>query len=248
MDKNFENIKNLNDPEKVNPFAVPENYFEELEDKINAQINIFKLDNKDKNNFSTSENFFDEQADMISKLVKLKNISDEEKEFKTPDNYFETLSSKIEASIKEESNEILSNIPKAHNFEVPELYFEEQLQKIQSQTRGKKEAKVIRPNFAFIYAAAASVLLFIAFNFYIKKEKDICKGDVACLTQSDINQHIENQILNNEIDEETLLENVDVEKLNKSLNLDFNSESKTTNDTLEYLMDNEIDNATIEEI
>lgn len=82
----------------VNPFIVPEGYFEGLGDEISNAISLEGLKAKvSKTGFATPDNYFEELNDKINTSIfaeKLKAAVTEDG-FKTPSNYFEQLQSNI---------------------------------------------------------------------------------------------------------------------------------------------------------
>lgn len=94
-------------------FVVPENYFEELAERILA---VVQLPGKE-NPFSVPENYFENFADEITSVASLHELKSQEG-FDLPENYFSELESTIEIKLA------LDNLKQDEGFSVPNGYFE----------------------------------------------------------------------------------------------------------------------------
>ncbi len=95
--------------EKINPFLVPEGYFEKMHEQLQAQISIHQFDNQ-QDFFQLPDQYFDTLEGQISSRVKLEQLVGNAagEVFSVPENYFESLEDKINAKIgitgKKQSN------------------------------------------------------------------------------------------------------------------------------------------------
>jgi hypothetical protein len=86
---------------KKTGFALPENYFETVEDNVIAALKTENLKNKINTKvFTTPENYFDSIEDIV--LAKLKAEAIQEKNSGIPKNYFDTLEDKVIGKVKKE--------------------------------------------------------------------------------------------------------------------------------------------------
>lgn len=113
----------------VNPFAIPENYFEESARQILSQIRIDGQANGKGTSFVVPEGYFDQLQQNILAQTRIGTSSVEDKAFTVPDDYFGRLSSSIKNRIAEED---LKAVVKDTGFAVPEDYFEQAASQIQS--------------------------------------------------------------------------------------------------------------------
>jgi hypothetical protein len=115
---------------KANPFAVPEGYFEGLEECLMSAINLDQL----KNNtlvadFSLPDGYFEQLAGTIQARITLEEtIAKEEAGFDVPAGYFENLSDNIQSRIAVEAA-----MEAGETFEVPAGYFEDLSSQIESR-------------------------------------------------------------------------------------------------------------------
>lgn len=81
---------------KSNPFTVPSNYFEELEERINQSVFISSLQKSEHGGFDTPSNYFETLEEQITSRVTLAQFSSKEtQDFTVPDGYFEKLQQNI---------------------------------------------------------------------------------------------------------------------------------------------------------
>ena len=85
-----------------NPFSVPENYFNNTAELINAQVITETFRFKDEEEFAVPENYFGQLSDIIKSGIALNTLQDEIKNdgFSVPQGYFENISSRINSQIK----------------------------------------------------------------------------------------------------------------------------------------------------
>ena len=88
----------LNKNLKDNPFRVPENYFEELNQKLSSLNNIHELEKETE--WQVPEQYFDQLEGQIMAQI---NLPDKQKDanFQVPEGYFESLEAKIIAQTSE---------------------------------------------------------------------------------------------------------------------------------------------------
>jgi len=83
---------------KSNPFTVPENYFDELGERINQCVFINSLQEIESSGFNVPENYFDTLATQITSRVALEQFKNEDSQgFVVPKGYFENLQQNITA-------------------------------------------------------------------------------------------------------------------------------------------------------
>lgn len=99
---------------KKHPFIVPQNYFEELEDRLLSKIN-HKLDSKSIVNLDApSESYFDEFENKVLSAIKAKQFESRKLKhpFKTPLNYFEDFDTTIINKVDEQKSKKITSTPK----------------------------------------------------------------------------------------------------------------------------------------
>ncbi len=101
-------------PEK-DGFAVPENYFEDSVELPVVDLRLM-VGNDKNSGFTVPENYFEELAERIIAIV---SLSDIENPFTVPENYFEKLTDEIAALAN------ISSLKNPEAFEVPAGYFSE---------------------------------------------------------------------------------------------------------------------------
>lgn len=94
-------------------FVVPANYFEELAERILALVQLPGKENP----FSVPENYFENFADEIASVASLHELKNQEG-FELPENYFSELESTLETKLA------LDNLKQDEGFSVPDGYFE----------------------------------------------------------------------------------------------------------------------------
>lgn len=83
--------------ERTNPFTVPSNYFEGLEERINQSVFMSSLQKSEHSGFNVPENYFYELEGPINSKITLAQFTEETSGFKVPDGYFDKLQQSIEA-------------------------------------------------------------------------------------------------------------------------------------------------------
>lgn len=83
--------------ERTNPFTVPSNYFEGLEERINQSVFMSSLQKSEHSGFNVPENYFYELEGQINSKITLAQFTEETSGFKVPDGYFDKLQQSIEA-------------------------------------------------------------------------------------------------------------------------------------------------------
>ena len=157
---------NLAAMDVVNPFAVPDNYFENLKENITARVRIEPI--LSRNKFEVPDGYFDMLEERIASAIWLDKLREEVPldGFNVPEGYFNSLSESLETRITIEQAETGSA------FIVPEGYFDQLQNKILAKTVGanevQPEAKVRRlVSGWFKYAAAACITAVVATGVYL---------------------------------------------------------------------------------
>lgn len=115
----------------VNPFTVPEGYFDSLGERIVSNKNLEELkDSESSGGFSVPGNYFDDLASNIQSRINIEAVvNNEESGFALPEAYFTNLEQQIQSRIN-----IEAAVNKEENsFAVPEGYFTNLEQQIQSR-------------------------------------------------------------------------------------------------------------------
>lgn len=90
---------------KSNPFTVPENYFDELGERINQSVFINSLQEIESSGFNVPENYFETLATQITSRVALEQFKNEDSQgFVVPNGYFENLQQNITAKTVDTKN------------------------------------------------------------------------------------------------------------------------------------------------
>ncbi|QQT26737.1 hypothetical protein [Sphingobacterium spiritivorum] len=113
---------NLPESLRVNPFAVPKDYFENLESGLCSQIRLLNTAPSEEESFSTPENYFNDLHSRLMTAVKMDQLktNTEENGFTVPSNYFDQLQQQITANITADR---WKDQIKEEGFAVPEDYF-----------------------------------------------------------------------------------------------------------------------------
>jgi hypothetical protein len=79
------------------PFSAPDNYFDELQNRINQSIFVDGLMQRENQGFTVPQNYFEDLSNQIESRVAVEQMKSLAKTdgFKTPLNYFETLQADI---------------------------------------------------------------------------------------------------------------------------------------------------------
>jgi len=86
---------------KSNPFTVPNQYFEELGERINQSVFISNLEKTENAGFNVPSNYFETLESQIQARVTLEQFKDETQGFAVPSGYFENLQQNIIAKTTE---------------------------------------------------------------------------------------------------------------------------------------------------
>ncbi|RDC55045.1 hypothetical protein DU508_17985 [Pedobacter chinensis] len=79
-----------------NPFAVPDNYFESVEETVLSAVFLDGLKQKtNDNSFEVPQNYFEDLTERIETNIRLSELPITENAFAVPENYFDTLQSRI---------------------------------------------------------------------------------------------------------------------------------------------------------
>ena len=79
------------------PYRVPDNYFDDLQARINQSVFVNGLMQRENQGFAVPQNYFENLSEQIESKIATAQIKELVKEdgFKTPSNYFEKLNSTI---------------------------------------------------------------------------------------------------------------------------------------------------------
>jgi len=92
---------------KSNPFTVPSNYFEELNERINQSVFISSLERNEQGGFHIPENYFESLENQITSRIALEQFKDGNQEgFAVPNGYFEKLQQNIAAQTTEKKKTV----------------------------------------------------------------------------------------------------------------------------------------------
>jgi hypothetical protein len=172
----------------------------------------------------------------------LKGLPGNRNPFKADQDYFKSFSSRLQNKIDgldeiQEMAPLLSAIPKYSPFEIPAGYFDELPTLIQERVLGSKKGasfewliSFFKPRFAF--PALATILLLVAGITYMNKTTKLPDTELA------EELSLEERLY--EIDESTLIESLTAE------NIIENTATRDENSIENYLIDNNIDETTLE--
>jgi len=125
----IERYPTLKQVNPVNPFAVPENYFGEMEKQVTAHVKLLSAtQNTAAIGFTVPVNYFNDLEQNIQASVAIEGILSVENTFKVPENYFDDLTQNIQSRVAIEE---ALNAEQA--FTVPDGYFNELEQNIQAR-------------------------------------------------------------------------------------------------------------------
>lgn len=207
---------------RVNPFVVPENYFEQLSSSVLSQIRLQQLSDPEKKAFSVPDTYFSQLTAHIQLHLKMEQYKKTEhtawnvpkgyfeglsrniisqarietartEEFDVPSGYFESLSEHMQTKVFEEQ---LKEKISTDGFTVPVSHVDTLKEKIIATTVGKEaqKTKVRKLNFnmGIRYAAAACVAMVLGIVSY----NSLNKGPQANLIESPLASIPEEQIIN----------------------------------------------------
>lgn len=236
-----------------NPFGLPDGYFSTFEDKLKQKMELESelsefplLSSIQKTNvfiapagyFQSAENSLEHKTELTSypnlQAIKTPVFADLTEEYKKE--LASSLNYKIELAEELKAYERLYNSDKLNVFSVPENYFDTVADRVKERIHAvnHNKASVLGAVFDFIFgkklALSFSLLLIVGLAVYFNQpaESVIPAGDcktLACLEKQEIlNDH--NAISN--FDEDQLMELVDVNSLNKQLNLNTKASTGST--------------------
>lgn len=244
------------DPNKANhPFSLPGDYFGSFSQRMMHKIELaeeikeFKiLSSIDKQlPFVTPSGYFESKSELAQypTLNALRNKS----VFEVPENYFEesliVLKEKVMLAEETSAYPTLVSISKVNAFEMPADYFETFSHKVRATIHEDKNesgaiAKVLHIVFSKKTAYAIAAMLVISLGMYVfNNDNGTVNNDcntVACLDKSDIIKT--NQL--NGFDEESLIEAVNTEELQKNLNKSLEKSSTSAEEQVNenYILEN----------
>lgn len=113
---------------RVNPFVVPEHYFDKLSSSVLSQARLDRLSNAEKTGFTVPEFYFSQLTDNIQLHIKMEQHRDATHGgWDIPKGYFNDLSDKILSQTR------LEAVAKHEEFDVPMGYFENLSERIQTK-------------------------------------------------------------------------------------------------------------------
>ncbi|WP_442590347.1 hypothetical protein ACSBL2_03850 [Pedobacter sp. AW31-3R] len=179
----------------VNPFRVPEDYFDALPSAVNGSLFIQELKEKvTATGFSVPENYFGSLKEeiMLQTSSSLFQIKAQQTGYSTPTNYFEKLQARILERTTEEAAqtpEVIVRIPEA----IPTV--------LTADLPVGEETKMVRLwHSDFIkYASAACFILVTAFGLYLNQQNRITETR---------NVEFANEQMLYDIDEQDIIEHV----------------------------------------
>ncbi|MGY3052861.1 hypothetical protein ACVWYG_001057 [Pedobacter sp. UYEF25] len=164
-----------------------------------------------RNPFITPSHYFEGLEEQTKNAIFLAGLSGNKQHFglQIPDDYFKTLSSKIETNIT-----LIQNIKQESAFTVPENYFSQLQDRIVARTiddKVKKAPKILKllQRDLVKYATAACLLLVSSFGLYFYS-----RHSLPTIENSAQIEGISDQFLY-DIDESTIIQHLDTEKMAK---------------------------------
>lgn len=205
-------------------FKVPEDYFEQLPDRIESRIAL-------------------ESEALESNILSTDAIKSKQP-FEVPNNYFESLQNKIEAKIAnlETEEEVELNpliFSKKTPFQTPNRYFNELPTVVQGKVEAKNTKWIFKLNWSpqvkWALAPAMILALAIGYIFFFNQNKDINTDElIAQVSTDDLIAYLEAS----DISTDEILESIDLNNISNEL--DINNEFE--------LDDLEVDEASLEEL
>ncbi len=185
-------------------FAVPENYFEQLNRDIETRIIEERLKAMTASSgFTVPEFYFEElQGDVETRIAEENlRVTVTASGFTVPEFYFEALHQDVETRVAEER---LRTTVTASGFTVPEFYFEHLTSKIEMAVHSDRPhptAKIISlwRSDLFKYATAACFIMLTAFGFYFNNNM---------VSKPTANAEMVNEQLLFDIDEQLIIEDM----------------------------------------
>lgn len=102
---------------RVNPFIVPDNYFNELPEKILSQVKLEQLKGEQNTGFTTPEGYFDTLESQLISNIKFDGLREGDN-FQVPEGYFVEMEDQLMAQIA------IDKFQSEQEQEVPQGYFE----------------------------------------------------------------------------------------------------------------------------
>ena len=218
---------------KQDGFTIPENYFELLPGRIAALIG-----REDLLSFGIPENYFEELPGIIRSRIFVEGLN-KKSAFEVPADYFEELPGKIQSRIKVDS------IGNDNAFQVPSGYFDELpakiLSKVNASTDEPKVISLFSRNYGYV-AAAASVALIISLAFFFKKDQlnvVISDANAFALYRAPVTKEDIKEYLRNNLDESSLMELASAGETNAKP--EVKTEGMEKKEVIDYLLDNNVD-------
>lgn len=86
---------------KANPYRVPEQYFDDLQQRINQSVFLAELDQQKNHGFTLPESYFEKLPSQITGLISISTLQElvPNDGFDVPANYFEQLSNQINKKV-----------------------------------------------------------------------------------------------------------------------------------------------------
>lgn len=138
----------FSDSMRVNPFSIPDNFFNVQEKSIIAQLSIEKVEQPTASaSYTVPKGYFDVQEKQILTKIFESKLKDQTPTiaYEVPDGYFDSLVESIQSRIFEQ--DLKAAIPK-DGFNIPSAYFEDQSYTIQAKiTADKLKSKVAKEGF-----------------------------------------------------------------------------------------------------
>ncbi|MES2060624.1 MAG: hypothetical protein V4456_01805 [Bacteroidota bacterium] len=165
-------LNELKSDDMAQGFAVPENYFDELNANIQARINIEASAGTDEKGFAVPEGYFEQLTNNIQSRINIAAaVNTEDTGFTIPQGYFENLQQQITSRIAVEEM-MEANTPE---FAVPDNYFEKLNRDILNRTVNQETVirkTIVRKLWAsntFKYATAACFALIIGGGAFLRE-------------------------------------------------------------------------------
>ncbi|SFS87455.1 hypothetical protein [Sphingobacterium wenxiniae] len=206
---------NLPESCRVNPFTVPNDYFNDLSSNIHARIQLDKWKGSSNGGFSVPQGYFEDAESHLKTQAKLECLKNspafevpedyfskleeqiqaqvklepfrEENDFAVPNGYFEQLQDRISSRIFEEQ---LKDMSPTSGFDVPPAYFDKLTREITTKVVAPRETPVRRlPIQQWIqYAAAACVAVVLGIGSYnaVVDQPDTAQSTLATISEDEI--------------------------------------------------------------
>jgi len=235
MNDNTENKDWLNDypvlekQSRENPFLVPENFFEEQQERIHSAIYADELKVKIPSaGFTVPDGYFENMRQQVLSVVQLEEIRSLNEPFIKPDAFFNEQQNIIAARVK-----INEYVELGSGFTVPNNYFNDLTDRINEKTGIKevqKPAKVrnLFTRAAWKYATAACIAVAVTTGIFVKQYQTAhnVQTQLYKLPDADIENYL--KINADTYDNHIILEN---STSNTELNIINNQTTTDSNET-----------------